>query len=191
MSIEQPRPGKHRALIGPRLRHRRHELGLTLDEVAEASGLTKSFLSAVERDQTSPSVASLLMICDVLRLPVGSLFDSSPDAVVRVADRRPIEFGGAGLEDFLISPKGTNRFQAVLSEMAPGAGGGDELYSLRAAEVFVMVLAGRVVLRFADESQTLAVGDTMTYEPKRPHTFDNASATEAATALFIIMPALA
>ncbi|PWR21880.1 helix-turn-helix domain-containing protein [Zavarzinia compransoris] len=191
MSIDAGKPGKHRALIGQRLRHRRHELGLTLDEVAEASGLTKGFISAVERDQTSPSVASLLTICDVLRLSVGSLFDQSAEAVVRVADRRPIEFGGAGLQDFLISPKGTNRFQAVLSEMAPGAGGGEDFYSLRAAEVFVLVLSGAVAIRFEDEQYRLAAGDTLTYEPKRPHTFDNASMTEGASALFVIMPALA
>ncbi|MCW0182622.1 helix-turn-helix domain-containing protein [Zavarzinia sp.] len=179
-----------RAKIGHKLRARRQELGMTLDEVAAAADLTKSFLSAVERDQTSPSVASLLAVCDVLRLQVGALFEAAGEAVVRVADRRPIEFGGSGISDLLVSPALTRRFQAVLSHLAPGADGGEELYSLRAAEVFVLVEEGAVTIRFAGEVVTLSVGDTLTYDPRRPHSFGNASATLPATALFIIMPAL-
>ncbi|PWR21302.1 cupin domain-containing protein [Zavarzinia aquatilis] len=179
-----------RAKIGHKLRARRLELGMTLDEVAAAAALTKSFLSAVERDQTSPSVASLLAVCDVLRLQVGALFEAAGEAVVRVADRRPIEFGGEGVSDLLISPASTRRFQAVLSHLAPGADGGAELYSLRAAEVFVLIEAGAVDIRFDGEVVTLSAGDTLTYDPRRPHSFGNASATEPAAALFIIMPAL-
>lgn len=191
MSAQTTERARRKAQVGGRLRERRRGLNLTLDDLSGRTGLTKSFLSAVERDQTSPSVASLLAICDVLGLAVGELFDAAPEQVVRVADRRPIEFGGAGLDDFLVSPRGTTRFQAVLSQMAPGATGGDELYSLQASEVFTFCLAGEVSLRLEDESLSLKAGDTLTYDPRRPHTFANAAADQPATALFVIMPALA
>ncbi|RJF89924.1 helix-turn-helix domain-containing protein [Oleomonas cavernae] len=190
MSALATERARRKALIGHRLRERRRELNLTLDTLATRTGLTKSFLSAVERDQTSPSVASLLAICDVLALPVGALFDATPEQVVRAWDRQPIEFGGSGLDDFLVSPKGTARFQAVLSEMAPGASGGDELYRLAANEVFVFCLTGQVALRLEGEVITLGPGDTLTYDPRQPHTFFNAAADRPASALFVIMPAL-
>lgn len=186
----EARPTRPRAPIGPKLRARRQELGMTLDEVAAAAGLTKGFLSAVERDQTSPSVASLLAVCDVLRLSVGALFEAGSDAIVRVAERRPIEFGGSGVDDQLISPASTRRFQAVLSHLDPGADGGEELYSLRAAEVFVLVEHGALSIRFEGETIRLEAGDTLTYDPRRAHSFANASAEAAAVALFVIMPAL-
>jgi transcriptional regulator with XRE-family HTH domain len=51
-----------------------HGAGLTLAQVAEASGLTKGFLSRLERDETSPSLATLVQLCQVLPLTIGSLF---------------------------------------------------------------------------------------------------------------------
>lgn len=60
--------------IGARLRGVRQTRRLTIDQVAEMSGLTKGFLSRVERDLTSPSVSTLLKLCDVLGIEIGQLF---------------------------------------------------------------------------------------------------------------------
>jgi DNA-binding XRE family transcriptional regulator len=56
--------------IGARLRAARQARGLTLDKVAAATGVTKGFLSRLERDDVSPSVASLVAVCDVLGVRV-------------------------------------------------------------------------------------------------------------------------
>ncbi|HWD73625.1 MAG TPA: helix-turn-helix transcriptional regulator [Solirubrobacteraceae bacterium] len=53
-----------RARLGARLRHAREAGGLSLEEVAQRSGVIKSLLSRVERDITSPSIASLVGIRD-------------------------------------------------------------------------------------------------------------------------------
>ncbi|NMB12297.1 MAG: helix-turn-helix transcriptional regulator, partial [Firmicutes bacterium] len=57
--------------LGSQIRTTRNEKGLTLAEVAEATGLTASLLSQVERDITSPSVSTLKKIGDALGVPVG------------------------------------------------------------------------------------------------------------------------
>ncbi len=61
------------ALIGARLRAARQTAGLTLAAVAEEAGLTKGFLSRLERDDVSPSVASLVTVCGILGIGVGQL----------------------------------------------------------------------------------------------------------------------
>ena len=61
-------------LIGTKLRSARKARNLTLDQVAQAAGLTKGFVSRLERDDVSPSVASLVTVCDVLGLRVGAVF---------------------------------------------------------------------------------------------------------------------
>ena len=182
--IDRARPVQ----FGAKLRERRRELHLTLDEVAQAIGLTQSFVSDVERDKASPSVNSLLALCDVLGITVGSLFVGSDTSVVRRGDRRPIKFGGVGVDDYLLSPNSKTRFQAILSELKPSAVGSEELYSLRADEVFVMAIVGEVTINLNGEETHLQQGDCMTYDPRTPHTYSNSSRTKKATALFIITP---
>ena len=61
--------------IGSRLRVARLAKGLTLGSVSAVAGLTQGYLSKVERDQVSPSVASLVAICTAVGLRVGDLFE--------------------------------------------------------------------------------------------------------------------
>ena len=44
--------------MGARIRKRRLQLDMTLRDLAVASGLTKSFVSQIERDRNSPSILS-------------------------------------------------------------------------------------------------------------------------------------
>jgi len=94
-------------LVGGRLREARKGRSLTLDDVAVAAGFTKSFVSAVERGETSPSIGSLHRICDVLGITMSALFENetTPDAnVVRRADVKGTYFGGEGVINYVLSP---------------------------------------------------------------------------------------
>lgn len=179
---------KNGPAIGALLRGRRQSLGLTLEFVAEAAEITKGFLSDVERDKASPSVASLIRLCDVLNMPIGSLFSSVGSAVVRRNERVPIKFGGSDIQDYLLTPTSAAKGQAILSEIAPGGTGGDTLYTLRCEEEFIFVLAGSITLSIEGEEIVLQAQDAMTFDPRRPHTFRNSSKTKPAQALFMVMP---
>ena len=52
--------------VEARVRSLRRERGLTIEQVAAATGLTKGFISQLERDRTSPSLSSIARICDAL-----------------------------------------------------------------------------------------------------------------------------
>lgn len=174
--------------IGPKLRTRRKELNLTLDELASQCGVTKGFLSDVERDKASPSVATLIQVCSVLSLPVGDLFTPSESAIIRKADRAPIKYGGHDIQDYMINPYRQSRMQAIISVMEPGGGGGKQLYSVDSDEEFVFVIQGRVRIILETEEVVLEEGDTMTFNPRLMHSFMNDSETEPANALFIVTP---
>ena len=185
LSEPQPKPQ-----IGPQLRERRRQLGLSIDELAARVNLTKGHLSAIERDLASPSVASLVAICGALGLAVGALFEGTETAVVRRNKRRRIEFGGKGLNDYLLSPSTRSRIQVVWSEMGPGGTGGDELYAIPAEEEFVMVISGQLLMKVAGQETLLAEGDAMTFDPRKPHTFSNPSQNARSVALFAFTPPL-
>jgi len=130
--------------IGAQLRAARLAHRMTLAEVAIRSGLTKGFLSKIERDQTTASVASLMRLCETLSISVGSLFHASTGEIVRRDSYPPINFGGVDIAEYLLTPHGERRVQAILSEIAPGGGSGDELYGLPADVEFVYVIEGRL-----------------------------------------------
>lgn len=181
---------KHRLPnIGHVLRERRRELDLTLAEVSDAASITKSFLSDIERNRASPSVATLIRLLEVISLPVGRLFRPAASNVVRSGARPPIKFGGLGVSDSLLSPADAKRLQVILSDIAPRGTGGKKLYSIRSEEEFVFVLSGQIVIQVEDKANTLKKGDAMAFDPRRLHTFYNPSATEAAQVMFVLTPA--
>src|SRR3984957_13134732 len=133
--------------IGAQLRAARLAARLTMAEVAEQAGLTKGFVSKLERDLANVSVASLIRLCDALGISVGSLFSESRGEVVRADAYPPVNFGGVGgVTEYLLTPSGEKRLQAILSDIEPGGGSGAEPYSLPADVEFVFVLAGRLKL---------------------------------------------
>jgi transcriptional regulator with XRE-family HTH domain len=176
--------------IGERLRAARREHGLSLAAVAARSGLTKGFLSEVERDLTSPSVGSLLRLCAALDLSIGELFDADQGPVVRAADRAPIAFGGEGVDEFQLTPAGERRLLVLQSDIAPGGGSGTEPYSLESDAEFVHVLAGTLDVAVGGMSFRLAAGDSMTFDAGAPHTWANPSRSHPARVLWVLVPAL-
>ncbi len=128
--------------VGARLRAARLAARKSMAEVAEDSGLTKGFVSKLERDLANVSVASLIRLCEALGISVGSLFQSSRGEVIRSGAYPPINFGGTGVREYLLTPSGEKRMQAILSDIEPGGGSGTELYTLPADVEFVFMLAG-------------------------------------------------
>jgi transcriptional regulator with XRE-family HTH domain len=63
---------------------------MSMAEVAEQAGLTKGFVSKLERDLANVSVASLIRLCDALGVSVGSLFQAPTGEVIRHGAYPPI-----------------------------------------------------------------------------------------------------
>lgn len=177
------------ALIGARLRAARQAAGLTLAAVAEQAGLTKGFLSRLERDEVSPSVASLVTVCGILGIGVGRLFEAPATSLVRAAEAPPINFGGRGLREFLLTAGTQRQLQVIRSMVEPGGGGGEELYSLACEVEFVYVLSGGLRLFLPGESVDLHAGDAFTMPGATPHTWLNPSATTPCQVLWALTPA--
>jgi transcriptional regulator with XRE-family HTH domain len=176
--------------IGAQLKAARLAARKTMAEVAEQSGLTKGFVSKLERDLANVSVASLIRLCEALDISVGSLFEASIGKVVRRDARPPINFGGSRVKEYLLTPSGEKRVQAILSDIEPGGGSGDEPYSLPADVEFVFVLAGQLQITVAGEQVILEQGDAFTFPPSTQHTFGVAPPAGRAQVLWVFLPAL-
>ena len=174
--------------VGARVRSLRRERGLTIEQLAVATGLTKGFISQLERDRTAPSLASIARICDALGVGLGQIFEHEPPAALVRKHDRPLAEGEPSTRNHLLSLRDERRFQAIESEVAPGAGAGDELASLPGEVEFVYVLDGSLELRIGDETHLLETGDALTYALAKPHTWRNASTTKPLRVLWLSVP---
>jgi len=177
-----------RTHVGERLRALRRERGMTMAELAQATGLTSGFLSQLERDLTSVSLSSLARICAALDVRFGDVLDEAPTGAVIRREDAPAWTAIGAHEDFILSSRDEQRFHLIESRIPPGAGAGEDLYTFPADVELVYVLAGRLELRVQDKLYLVTAGDTVTYAPRDPHTWRNPSEDEEAVVLWFSVP---
>lgn len=175
--------------LGPRIRALRQARKVTLRELATRAGVTESFLSQVEREVTSPSIASVQRIARALDLAIAELFteEASRGKVVRRAERRRIEYPGLSAVDEFLTAGMSGKVQVILSTIEPGGGTGDEPYAHDSDEEVVIVLSGQLELWVADERYVLEEGDAIAYSSRLPHRNVNRSDGQT-TVLFCVTP---
>ncbi|HEY4615450.1 MAG TPA: XRE family transcriptional regulator [Citricoccus sp.] len=166
-------PLRDQPAIGRRLRALRQERRLTMDQVAAFTGLTKGFLSRVERDLTSPSVASLVTICQVLGVTPGEVLDSADVALVRLETAPRVSLGGEGITEQLVTPPGQRELQVIRAVVAPDGRGESDLYTVDCSVETLHVIQGPFVLVTQDGELELQSGDTVTFPGTEPHTWHN------------------
>lgn len=159
---------------------------MTIGQLAEATALSKGFISRIERDQVSPSVTTLVAICDVLNHSIGELFASTDAQHVKAADAPRINLGGVGAHERLLSPRRESRVQVIRSTVEPGGSGGDELYTVNSALEFLHVVDGAITLTFSDGEFHLETGDSITFDGREPHQWRSVDGAEL---VWVLCPA--
>ena len=175
--------------LGATIRSLRQARRLTLRNVAERAGVTESFLSQVERDVASPSIATVGRIAQALDTSIAQLFAEEPETgrVVRREARRRITYPGLRAVDEFLTSNMAGRLQVIISTIEPGGGTGAEPYTHDSDEEVVVVLAGVLDLWVADEHYVLREGDAITFPSRLPHW--NANNGDAPVAvLFCLTP---
>ncbi|MFE4198050.1 helix-turn-helix domain-containing protein [Paenarthrobacter sp. NPDC056912] len=174
--------------IGSRIRAARQAQRLTIEQVADATGLTKGFLSRVERDLTSPSVASLVTLCQVLSVSVGDLFAAPETHLTRRDDGPRISLGGQGIVERLLTARSERRLQILQATIEPRGRGENELYAVDCDVDVLHVVKGRIKLILTNEQYDLEEGDTLSFPGREPHTWINPT-DETVEVLWVLVPA--
>jgi DNA-binding transcriptional MerR regulator/mannose-6-phosphate isomerase-like protein (cupin superfamily) len=164
--------------IGPRLRRLRMQRSLSLGHVARAVGVSIGFLSAIEREQMSASIATLRRLARFYQINILSLFDPSEANPGRVKpDERKILDAGPGVRMELLS-WGNTMMEPHLFRIAPSAGSG-ESYA-HEGEEFLYILRGSLEISLADgERLCLKEGDSFYFESSNEHRWKNPGKKEA------------
>ncbi|WP_136245637.1 helix-turn-helix domain-containing protein [Mycobacterium intracellulare] len=148
------------------LRAVRRQRGLTLEQLAEQTGLTKSYLSKIERRQSTPSIAVALKVARALDVDVGRLFsDESAEEKITV-DRA---HRGAGAERYRVLA--STRLGKSMSPFVvrPTDDPADDPHPEHVGQEFVFVHAGRVELDYGDQIIALGTGDSAYFDASVSH----------------------
>jgi transcriptional regulator with XRE-family HTH domain len=154
--------------LGRRIRTLRTERGLTLTGLAALVGITRSFLSSVERGVAYPSILVLRSIASALEVPVFLLFTApeSNGAVVRKDARKVIKPPGGSLSYELVSPDVRRKIEMIIVHVKPGV---DATAMAHEGEECALVLRGQVVITVGDVDYELNEGDSIYYDSGLPH----------------------
>ena len=160
-------------MIGKKINGLRKRMGLTLQQVGEASGLSPAFLSQVERELTSPSVSSLASIARALDVNP-SFFFPPPHGnglLVRGYGRQPFQMDhaeatyarlGGGFEARTLEPLHVTYPPNYVSEESTHVG-----------EEFYYVLNGQLVVFLDGEEHKLNAEDSMHFSSRHLHRLEN------------------
>jgi transcriptional regulator with XRE-family HTH domain len=172
-----PVPAEAASLPGRRFRRLRARRGLSLAQVARATGVSVGFLSALERGQMRASVATLRRIARFYRTNILSLFEAAGEnpRLVRPEQRKILQTeSGVRME---LLAWGNTAMEPHLFRIKPGGGSG-ESYA-HEGEEFLHVLRGQFEIWLnSKEHYRLKPGDSLYFESSTPHRWKNPGRSE-------------
>jgi len=173
-----PVPAEAASLPGQRFRRLRARRGLSLAQVARATGVSVGFLSALERGQMRASVATLRRIARFYRTNILSFFQAAGEnpRLVRPEQRKILQTeSGVRME---LLAWGNTAMEPHLFRIEPGGGSG-ESYA-HEGEEFLHVLRGQFEIWLnSKEHYRLKPGDSLYFESSTPHRWKNPGRSEA------------
>ncbi len=172
--------------LGARVRGLRKERELSQRELAELASLSPNAISLIERDEISPSVATLQRLAAALDVKMSYFFET--ETVARVlhvrSSQRPVIRGtGSSIEGLGARLEG-QQMEPFLVTLTPRAdmGAGQVVH---AGHEFVFCLAGRVKYEIDGDVYLLEPGDFLMFEADLPHRWGNPG-EEAARLLLVL-----
>lgn len=175
--------------IGGKLQAARTEMGITIRELSELSGVTSSMLSQIERGLANPSIKTLKDIAEALKMPLYLFFkmDETDDIIVRRDSRRTIGHPDeCGMSYSLLTPGNIGSIEFCLMEVPAGSDYASKAQSHIGEEV-AYVLSGPVDIVIDQNTYTLETGDSLRIAPQSVHRWLNHE-EQPAKIIFAITP---
>jgi len=176
--------------IAEGIKKRREQLGISANDLAERSGVSRAMVSKIERLEVSPTAALLGRLCNGLGITLSSLIASAETSagppIVRAADQPVWRDPDTGLLRTMVSPLNTgSRVEIVQVELPSGAEVKYDVMREPNYDQHVLVLTGKLTMAFGDDVYELGAGDCIRSRFDVEHTFAN-RARNAAKYLVVI-----
>jgi transcriptional regulator with XRE-family HTH domain len=163
------------AAIGNRLRGLRQDREKTLQELANATDLSPSMLSLVERGRAAPSIQSLIVIANALNVTMSDLIVTDPPdeerIVIRAGDQPFVKTAQNVIRRVLREDR-SRGISLAINEYEPETGSSLKRGAHSGFE-YGFILEGTLTIELENVTYQLKAGDLIAFESKRPHRFWN------------------
>jgi len=167
--------------VAENLRQRRKARGLSLDDLARSSGVSRAALSQIETSKSNPTVGVLWKIAVGLGVPFAELIGAprSGAVVLRRGDAQVLRSSDGKFESRPLTPAGASPLLELYElRLAARATHASEAHAPGTHEVLV-VLSGLLKMHVGTETFDLGAGDSVAFAADRPHTYENPGGSDA------------
>lgn len=161
--------------MGKRLHTVREAHGMSLEDLAERSGISPEQLSHIETTNVAPSLGLLWKFAMALGVAFADLLGrgGSTVSLQRRVDSRVLRSEDGLLESRPLVAAGANRWvEAYELTLAPGSAHASEPHPGGTREI-VVVLAGALKIRLGAQEYELEIGDSISFKADLPHIYEN------------------
>jgi transcriptional regulator with XRE-family HTH domain len=163
--------------LGRRVKDLRTTRSWSLETLANASGVSRSMLSEIEREQANPTLAVTLRIARAFEMSLGELLEtpaaSSSVTVVRAGDRAYHYRSDKFVRIRTLSPLNLEKDVELYEVQLQPAGALKSAPHYEGTREFLTVQKGQVSVQSGDDSELLNAGDSATYRADLPHAIIN------------------
>ena len=166
--------------IGGKIKRMRIEKQLTQEELANRCELSKGFISQLENNLTSPSIATLIDILDILGTNLKEFFNEISDEKITFTKDDMFETEDEDLKyklKWLVPNSQKNDMEPIIITLQPGGQYKED--KPHEGEEFGYVLAGSIFLHLGDKKNKVRKGESFYFKPRANHYISNAGKTEA------------
>lgn len=162
--------------LGRRIRELRTQQGLTLDELAERSNVSRAMLSKVERGETNPTLVVAVRVAVALGLTTAQLIGvEERKQAIKVPKNRHISFvdPDTGFERQLFPAFEGRPLEFLRLVIPEGGSSGDLLAHSIGFVKYIIMEQGRLRVVVGSQDYILDAGDLFFFAADLPHRFDN------------------
>ena len=169
--------------IGVKIRESRQTRGMTLQALGDATGLSPSMLSLVERGRASPSIGSLIVVANALGVSMSDLVvndsETEEKLVVRSDEAKVVETAQHVVRRLLKDDR-AHGLSIAVNEYAPHTGNSEKPISHEGFE-YGFILDGELTVEVDGQEHTLQSGDLISYKSTRMNKLWNNSEQKTRT----------
>jgi transcriptional regulator with XRE-family HTH domain len=164
--------------LGETVRLLRQRAGLSIQDVANKTGLSNGMISQLERARAMPSIRTLRLLSIALEVPISYFFETSDPAadvqryIVRKNNRRLLRLTASGVVKEALTPDSKGQLELYELTLNPGASSGTDFLQ-HTGEKAGYILSGSLRLWLDNQAHVLEAGDSFRFPSIVPHMFDN------------------
>lgn len=164
--------------LGTKIRDMRQQKNLTQEELADRCELTKGYISQLENDLTSPSIATLCDLLNALGSSLGEFFREEAEEKIVFSPEEYIDKQSEGmLLSWLIPNAQKNAMEPVLVQLEAGASTSADFP--HEGEEFGFVIEGKIAVVKDGRAHLCKKGDSFYFTANKEHYIINKGKSKA------------